>query len=388
MKKLLLSSVALFGLTAGALAADLPRRQYVAPAPVPYVAVPVFTWTGFYVGVNAGYGFDTRDRNDDTFGFNNFGSGLSVQTNAGLAPVVPLSGFNSFGNGFSNRNEREGFVGGGQVGYNFQFTPGSGFVFGIEADIQYTDFGRRHDDEFGFGGFGGFGSGNGIFTAATVAPIAAGSGIAGPTGVGNGALGNVALFNGGGNGFNGGFNNNNRMDWFATVRGRLGYAIDRLMIYGTGGIAFKDRNRNDDFGFGGFGTGIPNGASLLCTGFFVNNAAAFAGGLQGPTNTSFGFFNDRRNDDFGYAVGGGVEYDFTNGFLGFNNVTAKIEGLYVSFDRDRNRNGFFGGGNVVGVSNTGAAVVDSQLVGFGDNRRNRDDFAVVRAGLNFKFGGL
>ena len=89
-------------------------------------------------------------------------------------------------------------------------------------------------------------------------------------------------------------------------------------------------------------------------------------------------------------MGGGLEYAFTNGFLGFNNVTAKIEGLYVSFDRNnRNNNGFFGGGNVVGVSNTGAAVFDSQFAGSGfDNRRNRDDFAVVRAGLNWKFNAL
>ena len=60
----------------------------------------------------------------------------------------------------------------------------------------------------------------------------------------------------------------------------------------------------------------------------------------------------------------------------------------MSFDNDRrNNNGF--GGSVVGVSNTGAAVVDGQLGGLGfDNNRRRDDFAVVRAGLNFKFGSL
>src|SRR5215211_3167666 len=257
MKKLLLSSVALLGLSATALAADLPRRTVVAPAPVPFVAVPVFTWTGFYVGVNAGYGFSDDTDDDFNNGFGGFGgfggSGLSVQTNAGLQPVVPLSGFNNFGfNGFDNGRNRDGFTGGGQIGYNFQFTPGSGFVFGIEADIQYTDFGRNRDENF-FGGFGGFGSNNGIFTAATVAPIAPGSGIAPPTGVGNGALGNVALFNG----FNGnGFNSFNRghMDWFATVRGRLGYAIDRLLIYGTGGVAFKDDNNGDDFNGFGFGT--------------------------------------------------------------------------------------------------------------------------------------
>ena len=44
-------------------------------------------------------------------------------------------------------------------------------------------------------------------------------------------------------------------------------------------------------------------------------------------------------------MGGGIEYAFTN------NVTVKIEGLYVNFDRNnRNNNGFFGGGNVVGVT--------------------------------------
>src|SRR4051812_18742235 len=183
MKKLLLSSVALLVLSTAALAADLPRREYVAPAPV--VAVPVFTWTGFYVGVNAGYGFSDRNNHDDD-SFNNFGfggSGLSVPSGlGGLAPVVPVTGFNTFGFTDTNRRNRDGFVGGGQVGYNFQFTPGSGFVFGVEADIQYTDFGRRNNnDAFGFNGFG---NGTGIFTAATVPDGIPGTGILPPSGNG------------------------------------------------------------------------------------------------------------------------------------------------------------------------------------------------------------
>ena len=392
MKKILLSSVALFGLSAAATAADLPRRQYVAPAPI--VAVPVFTWTGFYVGVNAGYGFS--DRNDDDNFFNNFafgGSGLSVATLNGLAPVVPVTGFNTFGFTDTNRN-RDGFVGGGQIGYNFQFTPGNGFVIGVEADIQYTDFGRRNNDNnFGAFGFNGLGNGTGIFTAATVLPAGPGSGILPPSGTGNGALGNVALFNGG----NGLFNNtfNNRHDWFATVRGRLGYAIDRLLIYGTGGVAFRDNGNNNDNNFFGFGNGITSGASLVGTGFYngvgptpvlaaANARAAALFGANVVPNNTFGFFNDRNNNDVGYAVGGGLEYAFTN------NLTAKIEGLYVSFDRNHRDNGFGFANNVVGVSNTGAAVFATGFgngTGFGfDNRRNRDDFAVVRAGLNYKFG--
>src|SRR3954453_17265361 len=248
MKKLLLSSVALVGLTVGATAADLPRRQYVAPAP--YVAVPVFTWTGFYVGVNAGAAFRDNNRDNtctDSFGFG-FGdcfggSGLAVQTNAGLAPGVALTGVNALGFGLNNnRNDNVVFAGGGQIGYSYQFTPGAGWVSGIEADIQGLANIRRDDDVFALGGFGGF---NGFFTAAPVAPIAPGSGIANPTGVGNGALGNVALFSNGplGRGLDVG-----RLDWFATVRGRLGYTWDRLFIYATGGVAFTDRGNGDDFG--------------------------------------------------------------------------------------------------------------------------------------------
>src|SRR3954470_1621673 len=258
MRKLLLSSVALFGLTAGATAADLPRRQYVTP--VPYVAVPVFTWTGFYVGVNAGGAFRVNDNNNtcvDTFGtgFGDCfgGSGLSVQTANGLAPVVPLTGLNTFGFGFNdNRNNDVAFAGGGQIGYNYQFTPGSGWVIGIEADIQGTTFNNDRNNDFGAFGFGGFGTGtNGIFTAATVPDGIPGTGILAPTGVGNGALGNVALFNGGGAGLNAVNNFRTRFHWFRTVRGRLGYAWDRLLIYATGGGVFiENNNNNNNFGFG------------------------------------------------------------------------------------------------------------------------------------------
>src|SRR3954451_24996365 len=114
---------------------------------------------------------------------------------------------------------------------------------------------------------------------------------------------------------------------------------------------------------------------LVGTGFYTNAAAAFAGNLVGPTNIFL--LNDSNNNNVGWTVGGGVEWAFAL------NWTAKIEGLYVAFERDRLNNNFLGG-EVVGVSNTGAAVTAGQL-GF-ENRRNRDDFGVVRVGVNYKFG--
>jgi outer membrane immunogenic protein len=120
MKKILLSSVALLGLTAGAMAADLPSRR--APAPI-VAAVPLFTWTGFYVGVNAGYGWSTNDSN----------------------VFVP-------GIGFVGGNDDGGFVGGAQAGYNYQIGQ---FVLGLEGDVQWADIGRGaryYDPVIGFYG--------------------------------------------------------------------------------------------------------------------------------------------------------------------------------------------------------------------------------------------
>jgi len=83
----------------GALAADMPRPNYKAPI---YVE-PLFSWTGFYVGLNAGYGWANSDWS---------GSGGNFQSSP------------------------KGWMAGGTLGYNYQT---GAFVWGIEGDIDYMN---------------------------------------------------------------------------------------------------------------------------------------------------------------------------------------------------------------------------------------------------------
>jgi outer membrane immunogenic protein len=100
MRKLLLGAVAGAGLIAPAMAADMPVK---AP---PQVAAAVYSWTGFYIGAHAGYGW-----NDN-------------------ASTI-LDGGVTFPAGFVIATEPKGGLFGGQVGFNLQSGP---VVYGVEVD--------------------------------------------------------------------------------------------------------------------------------------------------------------------------------------------------------------------------------------------------------------
>lgn len=91
-----------------AQAADLPSRYSPAPA---YSTPPLFTWSGFYAGLNAGYGWSTG-------------------TSRYYDPAFGVVG----------GSRKGGFVGGAQAGYNYQFGM---FVVGAEADLQYAAVGNK-----------------------------------------------------------------------------------------------------------------------------------------------------------------------------------------------------------------------------------------------------
>ncbi len=281
------------------MAADLPRR---AAPPEYFAPVPVFTWTGFYVGVNAGYAW-TNDNNADSTVFVPAGSLSTV-----LTPLTPPAGtfVNTFG--FNNSRSGDGFTFGGTLGYNWQ-TAG-GFVWGVEGDINWVDIGGSGNDAFFGGGF------------------------------------NTTTFAGGGAAINRTYDivsatRSSGFDWFGTARVRLGWAIDRTLIYATGGFAFASGgDRNNNFGFDN---------CVGCGGLFNNNN------------------NDWRT---GWTIGGGVEYAFNN------NLTVKLEGLWVNLDSgDR--------GGAVAVPVRGNLNPATFLPG---SSKNDNEFFIARLGVNWKFG--
>jgi len=133
------------------------------------------SWTGFYVGANAG----------GAWSGNNSGS-LQVFGGTPALSAIPVGRnvFNSYG----------GFLGGGQVGYNYQLM--QSFVIGAEADIQ---------------GFAGNASAAN-FTGASASSVASYS-----------TIGKAS----------------SNLQYLGTVRGRVGYLVmPTLLAYGTAGFAY------------------------------------------------------------------------------------------------------------------------------------------------------
>jgi outer membrane immunogenic protein len=117
MRKVLLSTTAVLALSTAAFAADMPYPLKTAPIAA---AVPGFSWDGFYVGGNIGFGSD------------NFSSNISAFNQA----VVQANGFNqSVASAASPSGTVSGVIGGGQAGVNWVY-PGTNFLLGIELDVD------------------------------------------------------------------------------------------------------------------------------------------------------------------------------------------------------------------------------------------------------------
>jgi outer membrane immunogenic protein len=177
MSNRLISLFTTFALAASgsAFAADMAVKAPPPPRPAP---APVYSWTGFYIGGNVGYSVG-RNTADHLFAPANPGS-----TPPELFTLSPA-----------------GWLGGGQIGYNWQ--PNSNWVFGVEADGQWTG---QKDSVCIFACLTGGGPGPGEILGLTV---------------------------------------EQQIRWLATLRGRVGYAQQGWLWYVTGGAAWAGLREND-----------------------------------------------------------------------------------------------------------------------------------------------
>lgn len=297
MKKHLssLATALLLATSGSALAADLATKK-APPAPLP---TPM--WKGFYVGLNAGGIWSNS-------GSANITTYPIYQDIANTPANTP---YYSSLNGSLNIGSTSGFIGGGQLGYNWQ--PGylnNNLVFGFEADIQ-----------------GVVSTGKTTRTFNNISPLSNGG----------------SLLNS--------INANGNMDFFGTVRGRLGYlAMPNLMVYGTGGLAYGNVSYSVDLAQYGMNS--------------AGNASQIALGS--------GYYS---NVQVGWTAGGGAEWMF------MPNWSAKVEYLYYDL-----------GGNNLEINTaafslgTGAVVPrTSTSNGFftGSNITGHPTGNLVRAGVNY-----
>ena len=193
-------------------------------------------------------------------------AGFYVGANIGVASArTNISSANYFGGNLDSNTT--GVIGGLQAGYNWQF---NSLVVGVEADISAASLNRATPSPLGFAG---------------------------------------DVFNG-------------NMTALGTVRGRIGWAFDRILVYGTGGVAFA--NLKDQYNAPGFP--FP----------FAATATSFA---------------------TGWTAGGGVEYALSGPW------TVRVEYLHVGFSR---------------------SATDTTS-GFGYNFAFKDSVDIGRVGINYKF---
>lgn len=216
VKQFLLATTA-FALAGPAFAADLPATiPLKAPPPPPAQA---FSWTGCYVGGHLGAGWGHSNVSDPNL--NVLGPGMGYFAPTGAAIGV---------------DQGARFLGGGQLGCDYQFA--TNWVIGLAGDFSWTNLNGNTTDPFAFAG------GDPFFAGKAGVPATL----------------------------------KDKVEWLATTTGRIGYAWERWMLYGKGGIAWE-HSRGSIQNLTGWGT-----PGSLC---FAG--AAFAACNPSGTDTSAGW---------------------------------------------------------------------------------------------------
>jgi outer membrane immunogenic protein len=249
-------------LSAGsAFAADLPTHK--APPPPP---APVVSWTGAYAGLNAGYNFGT---NGNAYS-QNWGQPWFSRTTGELI----FKNSSALSMDMAQPNNQSGFIGGGQVGYNYQW--GKNVVVGFETDFQGTTT-----------------SGSSAGIGAATAPVTSYN--QGVLTFSSNSIGGTTIQTG--------------VNWLGTVRGRIGYLVTpTMLLYGSGGLTYGSVYANVS----------QNALETQTVNLFgdigTSNASWYGQGQQSQTRT-------------GWNAGGGFEWMF------MPNWSVKAEALYWDLGR-------------------------------------------------------
>jgi outer membrane immunogenic protein len=203
---------------------------------------PVYNWTGFYVGLNAGYAWGNSDLGTDLpcpppppgFGFN-------LCFNPAVAPAVGAAG--------SGSASGSGFAGGVQAGYNWQ---SSRFVYGVEADFGLFDIGMSRQVRRNYPASTPQATALNTFTVGSSVDT----------------------------------------DWVATIRGRIGLAFQDVLLYATGGLAIT-RISSDHFYLddAAFQTSGRWGDSHLMPGFAIGAGLEWALGRNWSVKAEYLYLN-------------------------------------------------------------------------------------------------
>ncbi len=282
-------------LLGSALMASLALASGPANAAPP---TPIWSWTGYYVGANIGYSWG---RSNGTVNFTDSASGALLS---------------SAGTDF----DLNGVIGGGQVGYNWQRND---WIYGLEADIQ---------------GSGQKGSGTAICPGGSLgAPPGSLFSACAPGHIGDTAPFNVAALPVVDT-------ISQQLDWFGTVRGRVGHTITPTVFpYVTGGLAYGEvSTTNSVSGTNLIGPQQVNGVTIVPVG-----ASMSASNIQ-----------------VGWTIGTGIEGVLSGRWSG------KVEYLYVDL-------GTVSGSFVTPViAPSGAFVTTNYSTHITDN--------ILRVGINYQ----
>lgn len=322
MKRILFSTTVLALTVGSAIAADLHSHK-VEPLPLPPM------WTGFYAGLNAGYNFGTNSNAQSSALGSDVWAGNYTGSDANNGKVtLPLYVANTAGPALSGNKpfNMSGFIGGGQLGYNYQFRPN--IVFGLEADIQ---------------GSGYRGASQGSFVSS--AAVSVQNYFDKPAEASNNSIGRTTIDAG--------------SSWLGTVRGRLGYLFrPNLLGYATGGLTY-----------GGVYANVRQ-AAFSSVNFSTTGDRFSESSSASLVNYTFVGGGSRSQTSVGWNVGGGLEWMFAP------NWSLKGEGIYWNL------------GNLNIPTTTVAVAPNSSLEPLGTigNVRVNYQGVIARAGINYHFG--